>query len=78
MRSLRWQTTVEAALLLFAIAVLAVVLEGCSSPAVKAKEAEAGYLAQQLDCVGKYQTRAEIDACRLRVSREWAADGGAE
>lgn len=49
------------------------------SPAAKAREAEAGYLAQQLRCVDEHDTRTAIDACRAEVRARWAAasrDGG--
>lgn len=48
----------------------------------KAAQAEDAYRAQQLKCADDYDTRAEIDACRREVRKEWgivetsAKDGG--
>ncbi len=42
---------------------------GCVPP--KASQAEATYLAQQLACVERYETRVEIDDCRERVWADW-------
>ncbi len=36
--------------------------------------AEAAYLAEQLQCVDRADTRAEADACRTAVKARW--DGG--
>lgn len=38
------------------------------------------YLAEHLNCINKFSTKAEIDACRQEVRVKWgmAGDGGVE
>lgn len=58
----------------FALIIAALV--GCSASQIKADEAEAGYLAQQLQCVDQYPDRPSIDACRAKVRAKWMHDAG--
>ena len=53
-------------------------LLGACSAQQKQEAAKDAYLAQQMDCVKKFDTRAEIDACRARVREAWglAPDAG--
>jgi hypothetical protein len=47
-------------------------LAGCSSAAQR-------YRADSLDCVARYDTRAEMDACRAAVRAKYGVtDGGAK
>jgi hypothetical protein len=73
--------TVVAALILFVVAYLVLHLAGCAG--LRSDVAEATYLGQQLECVDKFATRKQIDACRADVRRKWGItettrDGGAE
>lgn len=56
----------------------AAAMAACGSTQVKAEEAEAAYLAQQLRCVESNPDRPSIDACRADVRAKWdaARDGG--
>ncbi len=67
----------KALLSLFALAVTAIVV-ACGSPETKRAEAASGYAAQQADCIAKYKTRSEIDACRDAVKAAWSNDAGAD
>lgn len=53
-------------------------LIGACSAQAKQEAAKDAYLAQQMDCVKQYDTKAEIDACRASVREAWglAPDAG--
>jgi hypothetical protein len=58
------------------LAVLAVLVGGCTPAETKAVEADLGYSAQQAACVDRNATREAIDACRAKVRAAWAKDAG--
>lgn len=64
--------------LIIEAAVVAFELAACF-PADKKIEAAAGYEAQQMRCVEKFSTKAEIDHCRMEVKLAWSAtDAGGD
>lgn len=65
--------------LIGAILCAARILAGCRPPKdVREAAAEATYATEHLACVDRYDTHAEIDACRDDVRRRWGVrkDGG--
>lgn len=57
---------------------LTLVLVACASTQ-RTYEAEAGYLAQSLECVDKYDKREAIDECRREVRARWGVrDAGSD
>lgn len=53
----------------------------CSCGSYRESAAEASYLAQQLHCVDKANSREQADQCRAEVNRKWGIiearkDGG--
>lgn len=65
--------------LIGAILCAARILAGClPSQDVRQRAAEATYATEHLACVDRYDTHAEIDACRDDVRRRWGVrkDGG--
>ena len=56
------------------------ILTGCGpSPTAKEAAAEGAYGAEHLRCVDKFNTKAEIDACRAAVRVRWGVtDAGAD
>jgi hypothetical protein len=63
-----------------AILCAARILAGCLPPSKGAREAaaEASYTGEHMACVDRYDTHAQIDACRDEVRRRWGVrkDGG--
>lgn len=65
---------VATGLALFAALWIAAHCQACG--ALKSSEAEATFLGQQVACIDKYETKADIDRCRRRVQAAWAGDAG--
>lgn len=69
------RSTLEA--VLFAAAVVAgacavsYCASGCSGSALKSREADAVYAAEQLRCVDQSATREEANTCRVAVRERW-------
>ena len=63
----------------FLALIVSIVVIACGSQESKRAEAASGYAAQQTECIAKWKTRAEIDACRDAVKEAWAKpDAGTE
>ena len=59
-----------------ALTALTAACAAAASPDQKAAAADISYASDQLACVDKYDTRAEADACRERVRKQWHLDAG--
>ena len=74
MRSLLWFQVgelVQMIVALLGVLVAVGLLGGCSPAEMHAEEARAAYLAMQLECVDRYNTREAIDECRNQVRARW-------
>lgn len=74
--------TIALAAGLFVAGCLAPQVAGCSA-SQKAAEADATYATEHLRCVDRFESKAEIDACRAAVRMRWGiaekiADAGSD
>lgn len=79
MAAFRWAAIREVACIALAFLCLLYImrlLAGCSPAQVKADEAQAGYLAQELRCVDQYNDKPSTDECRAQVRARWHAAQG--
>jgi hypothetical protein len=64
-------TFVATGLALFAVLFFLGHCLGCGETQLKSEAADFGYKAQQSACVQRYRPKADIDACRDRVKKDW-------